>query len=196
MISYHIQYPKQILEQPVANLLPEKMDLFYTNSAIKFKIKGDLNLFSIEFLSRAQGDSCFTLFKVINHKMYYTLQENEMWFLFDSGKQARIQAFPDSTKIIAGYQCQLVRILLPENNSSLRAYITRDIKLNNKLFRSPLGKVEGIPLEFDVQYKGLNYRFTTTEVDKTIGNESMYIPLDYEKTSKADICSLLDTIIQ
>jgi len=195
-ITYHIQYPKQILDQPVSNLLPDKMELFYTGSAIKFKIKGDLNLFSIEFLSRAQGDSCFTLFKVINRKMYYSLQENEMWFLFDSGKHARIQAFPDSTKLISDYQCQLVKVLLTDANSSLSAYITRDIKLNNKLFRSPLGKVEGVPLEFDIYYKGEKYHFNAVKVEKTIGNEPMFVPKDYEYTSKSEISDILDSIIR
>lgn len=195
-ITYHIQYPQQILEQPVSNLLPDKMELFYTSSAIKFKLKGDLNLFSIEFLSRSQGDSCFTLFKVINRKMYYSLQEDEMWFLFDSGKHARIQVFPDSTKLISDYQCQLVKVLLTDANSSLSAYITRDIKLNNKLFRSPLGKVEGVPLEFDIYYKGEKYHFNAVNIEKNIGNESMFVPKDYENTSKAEISSILDSIIR
>jgi hypothetical protein len=195
-ISYQISYPPEILQQPVSNLLPAVMDFYFSDKELKFKIKGDLNLFSMEFLSRANGDSCFTLFKVINRKMVYPMKDNEMWFLFDNGAPERIQFFPDSVKHISGFKCQLINIHLKNTQSTLNAYVTNEIKVNNALFRSPFGKIEGVPMEFEMMYNGLKYKFKAQKYLPSIGDERMTIPNDYQVSSKNDIRDLLDSIFR
>lgn len=195
-IDFKIQYPQQLSEQSISNLLPEAMCLYYTPNELKFKIKGDLNIFSLEYLSRANGDSCFTLFKVVNRKLYYPLKENELWFLFDKNPPIIFKEYKDSTKIIAGFNCHKVMIAYSDYpDTYFDAYFTKEIKLNKKLFKSPFQKIEGIPLQYEVKYNNMTYKFLATKVYNSIGDEVMAIPDDYKLTTPTEIHDLVNSLL-
>lgn len=193
-LRYKVVYPDELVRQPIASLLPDEMDILFKDNALKVSIKGDLNLFSLEFLSRANGDSCFTLFKVVNKKMVYQLDDNEKWFLFDSGS-APVFEIKDSVRNIAGFNCNLVEIHYRGNPQvKYNAFFTTQIGLNSGLLKTPMGNIPGIPLEFNVVYNGLTFKFVAQQFMPFPTDEKMEVPGDYEPSSREEIRSLIDTV--
>lgn len=196
VINYHIDYPQKLTDQAISNILPEEMALYYTPSELKFKIKGDLNIFMLEYLSRANGDSCYTLFKVVNRKLYYPLINSEQWFLFDKNPPIIFKEIKDSTKIIAGINCHLVKINYRNDPDYLiKAYFTNDIVLNKALLKTPFDEIDGIPLQFEVLYNNMTYKFRASKINNSIGKETMDIPSDYKLTSRKEIHELVNSIL-
>ena len=196
VIEYNIQYPKELADQAISNILPEEMKVYFTPNELKFKIKGDLNIFLLEYLSRSQGDSCYTLFKVVNRKLYYPLRKNEKWFLFEKNPPIKFTVHKDSVVNIAGINCHYVNITYPTKPGQvINAYFTKDIKINNKLFNSPFKEIDGIPLQFEVQYNKRTYKFIATKIENSIGNEKMIIPPDYKLSSRQEIHDLVNSIL-
>ncbi|MBN2166819.1 MAG: hypothetical protein JW717_11130 [Marinilabiliaceae bacterium] len=195
-IEYKIEYPVQISEQPIANILPEEMSLFFTPNELKFKIKSDLNIFMLEYLSRANGDSCYTLFKVVNRKLYYPLYKNEQWFLFKNNPPIKYQINKDSIKNIAGIDCYQVIISTNTNKpNQINAYFTNNIKINRKLLNSPFNEIDGVPLQFEIQYYNKTYKFIATKITGSIGDEIMTVPNDYKLSTPKEINELVNSIL-
>jgi hypothetical protein len=196
LVRFQIEYPPEIAKQAILTLLPQEMDLFFKDEALKIKISGEYNVFALEFLSRAGGDSCFTLFKVFSKKMVYPLADNEKWFFFDRGATPTVKVIKDSVLTIAGLECRLAELTYKDApNTKIYAYYTNKLNINSKLLRSPLGNIDGIPLQFEVLYNGLKFRFTAKSFLPFPKDEYMRIPLDYELTSRQEIRSLIDSVL-
>jgi hypothetical protein len=196
LVRYQIDYPPEIAKQAIVTLLPQEMDLFFKDQALKIKISGEYNVFALEFLSKAEGDSCFTLFKVFNKKMVYQLAENEKWFFFDRGTVPAVKVIRDSVRHIAGLECRLAELTYKEApDTKIYAYYTNQLNINNKLLRSPLGNLDGIPLQFEVLYNGLKFRFTAQSFLPFPKDEYMDLPSDYDMTTRQEIRSLIDSVL-
>jgi hypothetical protein len=196
LVKYRIDYPEEITKQAIATLLPHEMDLYFRDEMLKIKISGEYNVFAIEFLAKAQGDSCFSMFKVFNKKMVYQLEPNEKWFFFDSSAFPDAKVLADSIKNFAGLDCHLVQLSYghsPQNVTN--AYFTNQLNINSQLLRSPLGNQAGIPLQFEVLYNGLTFKFTAQSFLPFPKDEIMFVPDDYEPSSRHEIRSLIDSIL-
>ncbi len=196
-IQYEIQYPAEIMSQSISNILPQYMTVFYKGNQVKFKIKSDLNLFIMEFLSRSGGDSCYSLIKMVNHKIYYPLTKNERWFLFQNATPFTYKAHKDSISSIAGIKCYKVDIKYEDKKgTSAVAYFTSDINLNQNQLHTPFDKIGGIPIKFEISYNKQLFKFVAVKFSPVLdADESFTIPDDYELTNRHEIEDLLKMIL-
>lgn len=193
LVRYQIDYPEEIKSNPMFSLLPVEMDMIFDSTAVKLKVKGDLNLFSLEFLSRAKGDSCYTIFRMPTRKMVYQLGKDEKWFLFDSGAQPEMRMRPDSVKQIAGFDCHLVELLQKTGDQpTSSAFFTDQLAIDPKMFRTPFHKVPGVPLEFEIDLNGLKFKFKAKEFKPFPTDERMILPSEYDLTTRQEMRSTLD----
>lgn len=196
-IEYKITYPSKFKNQAFSNILPKEMSVFFTEDHLKFQIKGEFNLFALEFIARSNGDSCFTLFRMPARKIFYPLSDQERWFLFESNPPFSFKEYPDSIKQIAGLNCHKVEVTYKNDSGKhFVAYFTNDISISKELMRSPFEKVEGVPLLFEIQYNNLTYQFEASRFSAGTGNEKLYVPDDYELTEKNEIQSIICSILQ
>jgi len=196
-IQYEIQYPPEIMSQSISNILPQYMTVLYKGKQVKFKIKSDLNLFIMEFLSRSGGDSCYSLIKMVNHKIYCPLTKNEKWFLFENATPFTYKEHKDSVSLIAGIKCYKVDLKYEDKKkTSSVAYFTSDINFNHNQLHTPFDKIGGIPLKFELSYNKQLFKFIAVKYSPVLElNESFTIPDDYELTNRNEIENLLKMIL-
>jgi hypothetical protein len=196
LITYKITYSQELLKQPISALLPEEMNLYFADDKLKINIKGDLNLFSLEFLSLAGGDSCFTLFKLVNRKMVYRLNNTEKWFFFDEGTSPVFKVIEDSVRQIAGFDSQLVELTYKNSpHPVVQGFFTTLLDIKSEQLRSPFGKVPGVPLDFSVRYNGELFHFKAIKYLPFPPNEPMVVPNEYVVSTLSEIRSVIDSII-
>ncbi|MFT3739286.1 MAG: hypothetical protein QM786_11050 [Breznakibacter sp.] len=193
LVRYSIDYPDEIKSKPIFGLLPVEMDLLFDTTAVKLAVKGDLNLFSLEFLSRAKGDSCFTIFRMPTKRMVYQLGKDEKWFLFEEGTLPEPKLHPDSLKNIAGFDCRLVEFRYKSDSRlAATAFFTDQLSVDPSLFRMPFRKIPGVPMEFEVDFNGLIFKFKAQKFLPFPSDEKMILPAEYEITSRKEIRSIID----
>jgi hypothetical protein len=198
VIDYEIIYPEQLQKEIYASLLPKEMSLVMFDDVLKLKIKGELNLFSLEFLSNYDGDSCYTLLKLPARKVYYPLQPQEKWFLFDDTVISSFKIHPDSIKTFAGISSHLVTIYFKDPQMGVcHAYFSDTIDFNPKGLHTPFDKIPGIPLAFEIKYNNLIFKFKASRFSHSIDkDEQRGIPEGYEMTSRDDLESIISSILQ
>lgn len=196
VIEYAIDYPDEISSRPISNILPEKLQVYFSENRMKMRIKGELNLFSLDFLAKAGGDSCFTLFKMINKKMVIPMEDHERWFLFNDSHPFKHQVFRDSIKNIAGLNCFKVQIFHEDSPDVVYdTWFTEEVSLTSQMMRTPFAEIDGVPMVFEIKYNGLLYCFHATSFSNELGNECMDVPEGYELASYKDVKDVVDLIL-
>jgi hypothetical protein len=198
VIDYEIIYPEQMQKEIYASLLPKEMSLVIFDDIIKLKIRGELNLFSLEFLSNNNGDSCYTLLKLPARKVYYPLQPQEKWFLFDDTVISSFKIYPDSIKTFAGISSHLVTIQFKDPQMAVcNAYFSDTIDFKQDGPHTPFDKIPGIPLAFEIKYNNLTFKFKASRYSQAIDkDEQRGIPDGYELTSRDDLENIISSILQ
>lgn len=100
--------------------------------------------------------------------------------------EVEITLVPDDTKSIAGYECEKA-LVSSGDVESLTVYYTREIQSDAFLSLNPqFGKLEGFPLEYQLQQQGFTMVFSAQEVKEvTLSPEIFEAPKgDYREAPK------------
>ena len=101
-ITYSISYPDDISQNGFSSFFPNNMQVLYKDQMYKLLLKGDFSIYNLEFISRANGDTCYTLFKIFDKKIYQTMGQKESLFLYSEVGKPKIQFDRFSSKTISG----------------------------------------------------------------------------------------------
>nr|WP_321451799.1 hypothetical protein [uncultured Carboxylicivirga sp.] len=197
VITYTISYPKEMMNNSLSTFLPGEMVSTFKNDDYKLHIKGDLNIYNLEYISRANGDSCFTLMKILDKKLFYPQKSGEKLFLF-TNDDVHIKLIKDSTKEIAGYNCsmgiaQFANKKIPE----IHFYYTEDINFKTPNANTPFKDVPGPLLEFNLFYQGMDLAFKAKSVKlKKVNDDEFIIPQNYRETNANEIKEIVSSLMQ
>lgn len=196
VIEYQIEYPREIQSRPISHLLPERLQVFFSEDKMKLQIKGDLNLFSLDFLALSGGDSCYTVFKMLNRRMLVPLSSEERWFLFSDDQPFHYQVLEDSVRQIAGFQCHKVMISrIGHPTESYGAWFTTELPITGQMMRTPFDQIEGVPLAFEIEYHHNIFRFKAISFSCDPGSEPIALPQSYETASSDDVREMINMIL-
>ena len=196
MIEYEIDYPSEIASRPVSHLLPEKLQVYFAGDRLKLQIKGDLNLFSLDFFALAGGDSCYTVFKMLNRRMLVPMTDNERWFLFSDDQPFRYRVEKDSLRTIAGFNCHKVTISRNDApDESYDAWFTEELPLTARMMRTPFEKIPGVPMAFEITFKQMTFRFKASAFSCNAGNEPIAIPKGCELATRQEMKEMINMFL-
>ncbi|MBN2743866.1 MAG: hypothetical protein JXR39_08225 [Marinilabiliaceae bacterium] len=197
VVEYSIDYPENFKSRSVSHILPDKLQVYFADDRMKLVIKGDMNLFSLDFLSLAGGDSCFTVFRLLNRRMLYPLKTDERWFLFGQGAPYQTLIYRDSIASIAGFKCYKVAVSRSDNPKvRYDAWFTDQLVLNSKMMRSPFEGIDGVPMAFIINYNRHEFRFRATSFSCDVQTEPIALPTQYELVSRQEVRDMVDMIIK
>jgi len=197
VITYSISYPDQIKAHGLSTFLPGKMTALFKENDYKLHIKGELNLYNLEYISKSKGDTCFTLLRVWDKKIYYPQKKGEELFLFDTNGQPKITFHKDSTKLIAGYNCKMGTAVFPNRTlPAMKFYYTEDINFNDPNANTPFKDVPGPMLEFNINFQGMAISFAAKSVKlKQIKDDEFTIPESYREANSNEINEIVSSLL-
>ena len=198
MLEYEIKYPEDLQGQSVTAFLPSEMTTYIKGNNTLLKIKGGFGLYSLKYISKAAGDSCFTLFKLFDKKMYYPMNSHKTLFVFRELGKPNIKLIKDSIKIIAGFNCN--KAVISFQNPKLKpieVYYTKEIGVKKPNINTPFEDIPGTMMEFNFFYKSLSFnlkavKFTPVEIDDSEFN----VPPDYKLATEGEIEGFIETLLQ
>ncbi|MBS2097324.1 hypothetical protein [Carboxylicivirga linearis] len=197
VITYSISYPDQIKAHALSTFLPGEMTAIFKENDYKLHIKGELNLYNLEYISKSKGDTCFTLLRVWDKKLYYPQKEGEELFLFNANGQPKITFQKDSTKLIAGYNCKMGTAVFPDRRlPAMKFYYTEDINFKAPNANTPFKDVPGPMLEFNINFQGMDISFAAKTVKiKQIKDDEFKIPESYREADSNEINEIVSSLL-
>ncbi len=197
-INFRITYPSDKMTSGFSTFLPSQMKVIYRQNHYKLSIKGEFSIYNLEYISREKGDTCFTLFKIFDKKLFHKMNKNESLFLFTELGNPKIKFDKKASKIIAGHPCKRATLHYPgaENNETEVWYCT-DIDLPAANRNTPFEKIPGTLLQFSIKYKDLYLNLEADEVIYSpISADAFNVPESYEQSNPNDIRDLVTTLLQ
>jgi len=197
-LEYKIVYPEQLQSGSAIAFLPDKMTSLFKEDKILISIKGGFGLYNLKYISRASGDTCFTLFKLFDKKLYYPMDDKQTLFVFNELGRPDIKLLEDSVKMIAGFSCKKAVISFPKKGMrAIEAYYTEEIGKENPNKNTPFEKIPGVLMEFNFFYKSLSFNLTAQKFTPlTVTDADFQIPKDYKETTEEEIESFIATLLQ
>lgn len=198
IITYNITYAENISDKGLSAFLPEEMTTTFKDEKFKVQLNGEFNLYNLKYIARSGGDTCFTLLKILDKKLYYPHDKGENLFLFYKHDHPRITYYKDSLKVIAGYNCSMGKATFNNKNiSDIRFYYTNKINFKSTNVNTPFKDVPGMLLEFNIDYQDLNFMFKAKSVKlKVIGDDEFIIPKNYRLVDTNEINEIVSSLIQ
>ncbi len=197
-LEYKIIYSQQLLDEGTTTFLPDKMISIFKDDKMSLSIKGGFGLYYLKYISRASGDTCFTLFKLFDKKLYYPMDKKQTLFIFNELGEPDIKLYIDSIKMIAGFPCKKAIISFPKTNiRAIKAYYTEEIGKKDPNRNTPFKKIPGVLMEFNFFYKNLSFNLTAQKFTPLTMQESDFqIPEEYKETTEEEIESFIGTLLQ
>ncbi|WP_430812700.1 MULTISPECIES: hypothetical protein [unclassified Carboxylicivirga] len=197
-ITYKIIYPEIVKGKAYASFLPTKMISAFKNHNYKVTIKGDLSLYDLEYICKANGDSSATLFRVFDKRLFRLHKADEPLFLFGKLDETDVEFTDSEPKVISGYMCKkaIIHLASPET-TKLTVYYTEDIDFHRPPENTPFDKIPGAMLEFQVPFKGWNLTFSAQNVEHQRLEKKIFdVPDNYKASEKGEIAELVSALIQ
>jgi GLPGLI family protein len=197
-LEYKIVYSEQLEKDGTTTFLPDKMVSLFKDDKILISIKGGFGLYNLKYISRAAGDTCFTLFKLFDKKLYYPMDDKQTLFVFNELGRPEIKLFKDSIKMIAGFSCKKAVISFAKKGMrEIDAYYTEEIGKKNPNKNTPFEKIPGVLMEFNFFYKNLSFNLTAQKFTAiTVPESEFLIPGEYKETTEEEIESFIGTLLQ
>jgi len=198
VIHYKIEYPQEVQEKGFADFLPSKMITTFKDKNYKVTIKGDLSLYNLEYISKANGDSATTLFRIFDKRMFHPHDKGEHLFLFQKVDETKVEYITEEIRDIAGFQCKKAIVHFQDSDlPSITVFYTEEIKFNRPKENSPFDDIPGALMEFQIIFKDLTLKCTAHKVDiKHVNDKAFDIPNNYTQTERGEIDELVATLIQ
>jgi len=197
-LDYSIIYPKQLNGQNSTTFLPDEMITFFKGDDVLMNIKGGFGLYHLKYISKSHGDTCFTLFKLFDKKMYFPMTNSQTLFFFKELGKPVIKLYEDSLKTIAGFVCKKAVISFPGSRiRSINAYYTQEIGREHPNANTPFEKIPGVLMEFNFFYKTLNFKVVAQKFKPMhIAYSEFMVPDGYKQTTQEEIESFITTLLQ
>lgn len=199
IITYKLGYSEEVQSKSLASFLPSTMITSFREGDYKLTIKGDLSLYTLDYISRMNGDSSATLLRIFDKHMFHKHDKDEFLFLFQDTKENKPEFLNDEVKVIAGIACKkaIVHFTKPEETENITVYYTEEIDFKRPKENSPFDDIPGVLMEFSLCYKGLDIKFEAQKVDFNKVNDDIFlIPDNYTPCKWGEIGELVSALIQ
>ena len=188
-VEYSISYTPEIMEKSFSFILPDKMTYYFRPGSERISFKGELGLYSLDFISNHATDSSSTLLKIINKKMYVPSSESKRLFIFRSLKEGKVKFCKDTTRTILGYKAHKATINLNDGRKTeIELWYTPEIATPTTNKNTPFSEIPGVMLEFSIYFNDVMFSLKPRNIEKIELPESVFeVPNDYTATSIEEI---------
>ncbi len=184
-ITYSITYPGINTEEFLINLLPEKMEMYFSNDGFSSEIEAGAGMFKTSLILNKKTDKLTHCLKLLSKKVACDLTENNRSEIATEQNNISFQS-TKNTKEIAGYLCKEVIASIPSADSSIsfKIYYTDEINLENPNQLTIFEGIKGVLMEYESFNYDVHMKFTAEEVQHIKVDKSKFeLESGYKKTS-------------
>ncbi len=191
-VTYKVSYEADREANPLIGMLPSQVIYKFKNNNISILSEGYLGCFTTKFISKIDEPKSSILFKILNNKMNYEFNNDEVPFIYNHKLATKIKHLK-TDKIIAGYQCKLARVYINELPEYIDVYYTKELNIKAPNRNTPFSEIDGVLLEFETTINKIKTKFTAQSVNlNLVDDKEFLIPADYVKTDTQTILNFLN----
>lgn len=197
-VIYKISYPKEVNSHTMSFLFPKEMHLFFKDHKQRATFKGNMNLYSLDFIHLNKSDSFLTLLKVLDRKLYVPTSKSGDIFLFQNYSNEKVIFSKDKARSIAGYNCEMAEIK-PTNKEfpNITIWYTDEIGIENPNRNTPFEQIPGVMLDFEVNYQNIAFHFKADKVISTeVSDDIFKVPETYSQSSISEIEEMIKGVLK
>jgi len=157
----------------------------FKNNNVILDLEGWLGIFKSSFI-KDDKQNAYTLLKILNKRYLYESESGESYYGIGICPEIEI-SFDDKTKDILGFKCNHALVNLPDE-TNFDVYYTNKIRVENPTVNTPLDKIPGMLMEFNLEMNGIPMRLEAIEFhsDK-IPDNAFDIPVGYENVQRSQM---------
>jgi len=177
------------------NLLPKKLIVQFDQGNVLNKISSGSGVVSISHITNYDDNRHFTLFKLLNKKMYYEHVDSTFEIL---ETLPEFDIYPtEGSKIIVGYPCKKATVVFKDSiqHENFEVYYTENVDLEHLNHDTPYSPINGLLLDFRLKINGNYVHLIAEEIStKKIKKGHFTVPDDYEKINKETMKDILELL--
>jgi len=191
-IRYHITYLESMAGDVPTNILPGRMDSWYTNYYVLTKIEGFFNQFSLIQISDLRRKRVTTLLHLFGTKIYYRGERGEL----PAGVVAPENMSYRSTgkqSVIGGLRSEQMEV--DTGSEKFNIYYTRDFSVRKPNLSTPYGSIDQPLSDFRIQLSQLKMHLSTEKYEsRLIESESFEVPEGYREVSRSYMEQIINNL--
>lgn len=164
-ITYSLTYPQFESDNIFTSMFPSEMTFKFKDNNTKNELKTSMAVFSTSLLANNKEKKVTHLVKIANK--YSGLEMDSMEIMEEYGKKPDGMTIvpTDSTKVIAGYNCEHAFVKFPGDSSkNFSIFYTHEISIKDPNWCTPFHEVSGVLMEAKVTKFNIDMHMIATEV--------------------------------
>ena len=164
-------------------MIPKEATMYMKKEKSRLELLMPMGM-NVTTISDAQTKSTVILMDIMGNKMALknALKDSDKKKVEQS--KITVKLLPE-TKMIAGYKCKKAEITSEKGKKSY-VYYTKDIAAGNinAAFNSPLGEIDGFPMQFESKQNGGSMKMTVKSIQTMkVDDDKFTIPAGYKETT-------------
>ena len=183
ILLYEVSYINDIAGSIPTKILPNKMELIFSEHYAKNTIEGFLGQFSLSYISNLRKGKVITLLKLFDKKYYYQGSSDEMACGIDAMKSMALTP-TGKTVTILGFEASEYDISW-SGVEGMKIYTTDNILVKNPNCSTPYSSIDEVLLQFYTKLSVLEmYLVAESFEEKTLSSSIFSIPEGYTEVSR------------
>jgi GLPGLI family protein len=122
------------------------MHYYFQPGNERISFRGDMGIYTLDFISNHGTNNSSTLLKIINKKMYVPPSESDKLFIFQQLKEGKVFLDKDTVRTILGYEARKATIQLKNGQSEIVVWYTPEIAIPTTNKNTPFAGIPGVML--------------------------------------------------
>ncbi len=185
-VTYTITMTDNDMDPQVASMMPKEMTVSFKGDRSKSDMK--MGMGNVSAIYDVKAKMLITLMDMMGQKNAIKMSEADMEK--ESGKQPKTSIkYLDDTKVICGYTCHKAEVSTEGDKHKQVVYYTKDIVSKNaNAMKGGLKGIEGFPLEYEMNMKGMGMKMTAKSISKDKVDDAIFkIPEGYKEMTMDDV---------
>lgn len=194
-IEYSISYPQIEKDSYLLDIMPNHMQMTFTNDIFRSDIVAGMGLFKTSIISNKNDEMLTHSLKLLNKKYASTMGNEDIIAVSPYYKDIEFE-FTDETKKIAGFKCKkAIAHIKGDSSWSFDVYYTNQIAIANPNRLTPFESIKGVLMEYDLYNYNTHMRFMAQKVtEKEVDPALIDLEEDYVMISPTDLKSEIESI--
>ncbi len=199
VITYSIEYPEIDKDNIFYAILPKTMSMTYLGNMYKTEVKKK-GMFNTTLISDNDAHELVAIYSMGKRDRYFAeMSKTEVdEFLEEFPELDYLDS--DETDSLLNVQCKHTLAIFSDISKEVNINYTQDLGMKNPNWCNPYKEVDGVLLNYDLEYYGVLLSFKATEIDRdtVISREIFNTPEDHKKVPykkiKDELTKLFDQV--
>ncbi len=188
VINYSVTYKEADGTNSLINYLPNKASMFFTANKTLVQIKGYMNLFEFKQISIKDRQESYSILRIMDKFYLHKTDKNNTAYGYPKNKIKIDNKWGRAN--VCGYDCNKAEVVI--GNKKYPILYSRDIKVSEPNARTPFADIDGVLLDFSMEFIKVNMHFKANEIKLGQVDSNLFsIPPKYKLVNTFQLDSIL-----